>query len=205
MTTASTDRIAEIEKQLLELKQERTRLRRELPDEPIGDYDLKRPDGTPTTLSALFGDRDELIVVHNMGRACSYCTLWADGFSSLTDHLLDRSAFCLLSPDEPEVLKEFSESRGWRYPVASFAGTMLAQEMGFYKSEGEHTGYWPGASALKKTEGGIVRTGKTSFGPGDDYCSIWHFHDMLPPAQWAPQYSYGKPSGGSCGSGCGCA
>lgn len=192
----------DLERQIMELKQQRTKLRQELKPEPVKDYELKRTDGSVVKLSELFGDKDEMILVHNMGQSCVYCTLWADGLNGLTDHLTDRAAFVLTSPDEPQTLKAFSEGRKWRYPVASIEGTTLAHDLGFHSDSGDHVGYMPGASALKKTASGIVRTGSTFFGPGDDFCAIWPLNDLLPAKEWAPKYSY--KAGGSCGSGCGC-
>ena len=40
----------------------------------------------------------DLIVIHNMGASCPYCTLWADGFNGIYDHLADRAAFVALQP-----------------------------------------------------------------------------------------------------------
>ena len=40
-----------------------------------------------------------------MGRGCSYCTLWADGFNGLRHHFEDRAAFVVVSPDTPEQQK----------------------------------------------------------------------------------------------------
>jgi len=47
-------------------------------------------------------------------------------------------------------------------------------------------------SVFKKQGGKIVRVADTSFGPGDDFCSIWHFFDLLPEgaADWQPKYKY---------------
>jgi len=32
----------------------------------------------------------------------------------------------------------------------------------------------------------------TAFSPGDDFCSLWHFFDLLPEGtgDWQPQYRY---------------
>ena len=146
-----------------------------------------------------------MILVHNMGKSCSYCTLWADGLNGLTDHLLDRAAFGLTSPDEPEVLRDFAQGRGWRFPVASIAGTRLAHDLGFYMEdsvEGEPAGYWPGVSALKKIDTGIVRTRWSFFGPGDDFCAMWPLSELLPPSKWQPKYSYTTDSPGTAGGCC---
>jgi predicted dithiol-disulfide oxidoreductase (DUF899 family) len=60
-------------------------------------------------LSDLFGEHEDLIVIHNMGVSCPYCTLWADGFNGLIRHLEDRAAFVMVSPDPPDIQKEFAK------------------------------------------------------------------------------------------------
>ena len=51
----------------------------------------------PVRLSELFGDKENLILIHNMGRSCSSCTMWADGVNGVYDHLASRAAFALPS------------------------------------------------------------------------------------------------------------
>jgi predicted dithiol-disulfide oxidoreductase (DUF899 family) len=129
-------------------------------------------------LSSLFGDHKDMIFVHNMGRNCSYCTMWADGFNGIFSHILKRAAFILVSPDPADVQAEFAQSRGWKFPMYSAAGTELVKELGFQSESGD---YWPGASVLHRNEdGSLVRVNKTFFGPGDFFCSVWHFFDMIP-------------------------
>ena len=131
----------------------------------------------PVSLSSLFGDKDDLIVVHNMGRGCAYCTMWADGFNGVVAHLEDRAAFVVISPDEPEVQAEFAESRGWRFRMASAAGSDFTRDLGF---EPEPGSYMPGFSVFhRQPDGTIVRTGRDFFGPGDDYCAPWRMFDLL--------------------------
>jgi len=66
------------------------------------------------SLAGLFGRKDDLVVIHNMGSSCPYCTLWADGFNGLYDHLANRAAFALSSPDAPAAQKRFAEGpRDW--------------------------------------------------------------------------------------------
>ncbi len=193
MSIDHSDPIMALEMQIMRLKAERTKLRRAQQPTPVENYTLRRPDGSPVTLVELFGQRDELLLVHNMGKSCSYCTLWADGLNGLTDHLVDRAAFVLTSPDEPAELREFARGRGWRFPVASIAGTRLAHDLGFYMEEsveGEPPGYWPGVSALRKDGNAIERTGWSFFGPGDDFCAMWPLSELLPPSDWQPKYDY---------------
>ncbi len=61
-----------------------------------------------------------------------------------------------------------------------------------------HMGYgaakaFPAGVSVFKGEGGKwFRFADTSFSPGDDFCSVWHFIDMIPEgkAGWHPKLSY---------------
>ena len=55
--------------------------------ESVEDYELIGWGNKKVRLSSLFGEKDELILVHNMGRGCPYCTMWADGFNGVLPHL----------------------------------------------------------------------------------------------------------------------
>ncbi len=145
--------------------------------EPIEDWTLRNPDGSDVTLSELFGEHDELLIVHNMGSGCSYCTLWGDGFRGIAGHVERRCAFVLCSDDEPERLAQHAERRGWNFRCVSGQGSDFARAMGYRNEAGKPL---PGVSALhRKADGSIVRTGHTPFGPGDDFCAVWPFFDLL--------------------------
>lgn len=165
--------------------------------EPVEDFEFKRSDGSPVRLSALFAGKPDLIIWHNMGRKCVYCTLWADGLRGIAEHLMNRAGFALSSPDEPAVLKEFSEGRGWTFPRVSVAGTGFLRAMKFCDAKGDP---WPGISAFRMENGRILRTGYAYFGPGDDFCAVWPALDLLKDGigGWEPKYSY-KPDVTSVG------
>jgi len=194
---AAATKVAEAKKELADAYRDAAQM-------TVPDVDLLATDGSTVTLSSLFGDQSDLIIVHNMGRSCRWCTLWADGFRGITDHLNSRAAFALLTPDAPADAKAFAASRNWTFPVASYADSALAHTLGFEPTPGQ---YYPGFSALHKNEdGSITRTGMSHFGPGDDYCPVWPMFDQLKDGQnkWEPQYAYGE-SGGCCSKGgCGC-
>lgn len=144
----------------------------------VQDYTLKDTSGMEVKLSEMFGDKENLILVHNMGKSCSYCTLWADGFSGVTYFIEKKAAFVLVSPDTPEVQREFAASRGWKFRTYSGAGSTFISDMGYYN---EKDGYWPGVSVFHKdSEGKITRIAKDDFGPGDFYSSPFHLFDLLP-------------------------
>ncbi len=189
--------IAEVDEQVAKLSAERealnvkiTELRRTRPAEQVSDYTLHSTDGSAVKLSELFGDKKDLIVIHNMGPGCSYCTLWADGFNGFTPHLEDRAAFVVVSPAKPEVQGKFAEGRGWTFRMVSADGTTFIKDLGFEPNPGE---VWPGVSTFRKQDDcSIVRVSRDYLGPGDVFCSVWHSFDMLAEGvnNWEPRYKY---------------
>lgn len=96
--------ISRTQQEIVRNKKKLLQLSRRLPNEEIEkDYSLKDWNGRDVKLSRLFGKNNDLILVHNMGRQCPYCTLWADGFNGLVKHLEDRASFVVVSPDPPEI------------------------------------------------------------------------------------------------------
>lgn len=165
-------------------------LRRSLPAEEVRDYSFTRKDGSEVMLSQLFRGKDELILVHNMGKSCPYCTLWADGFNGLTDHLNSRAPFYVESPDKHNIMQAFADGRGWKFDILSSAKTSLKKDLGVEDEDGN---YLPGFSILKKGEDGrIYRTAFDTFGPFDAYCAVWPMFNLLPKGVngWTPKYSY---------------
>jgi predicted dithiol-disulfide oxidoreductase (DUF899 family) len=186
------DEIGTILSQIEELKRTLGDARRRAhTHEAVKDYTFRNPDGSAVHLSELFGDKRDLLIVHNMGRRCSYCTMWADGFNGLYQHLSNRAAFVLCSPDEPAVLREFAHSRGWGFRTVSAAGSTFNADLKF--GDPKDGSVWPGVSALyRNDDGSIVRTGSDQFGPGDSYCPVWPMLDLLKDgaAGWEPRFRY---------------
>jgi len=183
----SMQRLSHYRRQMGELRQKMQELQRSVEPEEVGDYEFAVPGGT-VTLSQLFGDKEHLFVVHNMGAGCPYCTLWADGFNGVLPHLENRAAFVIASPDSPETQEKFKASRGWRFRMVSHQGTDFAADMG-YRSE---KGWQPGVSVFAKRQGKIFRVSDTGFGPGDDFCAVWHFFGLMPAGSggWQPRFNY---------------
>lgn len=158
--------------------------------QPVDDWTLRTVDGAPVRLSELFAGRRELILWHNMGRSCVYCTLWADALRGYTEALQSRAALVLTSPDEPDVLKEWARSRAWTVRCVSTAGTGMLPALAMADPAGRAA---PGVSGLtRRDDGSIVRTAYTYFGPGDDFCPVWPVLDLLQGgrAGWEPQFRY---------------
>jgi predicted dithiol-disulfide oxidoreductase (DUF899 family) len=187
-TSPAQKKIRALEASLVRQHEKLAALKRRQPREPVADYTLATPRG-PVKLSALFGKKNDLIVIHNMGSSCSYCTLWADGFTGLHPHIADRAAFVVVSPDSPAVQKKFAASRGWRFPMASGQGSTFIHDMGFLPKPDEP---WPGVSTFVRTRGKIFRVASAPFGPGDPFCSAWHLIALLAGGVdgWSPKYRY---------------
>ena len=107
-----TSKIAEIERQIHELNTELNQLRRDNEGTEVENYSFDTLDGSVSLLE-LFGDKDKLLVIHNMGQGCRYCTLWADGLNGFVPHLESALSLVLVSKDAPDVQRSFANSRGW--------------------------------------------------------------------------------------------
>jgi predicted dithiol-disulfide oxidoreductase (DUF899 family) len=152
----------------------------------VADYEFATLQG-PVRLSELFGDHRDLMVVHNMGSSCPACTLWADGYNGVHHHVIRRAAFVVSSPDAPAAQQRLAQARGWKFRMVSHRETTFAADMG-YRSE---QGTWrPGISVFKLEDGKILRVSDAQWSPGDDFCTVWHFFDLLPDgaAGWSPKF-----------------
>jgi predicted dithiol-disulfide oxidoreductase (DUF899 family) len=181
-------KIAKAERALTQCQQKLAALRHKQTPQELPDYTFTRAGGRKVKFSQLFGDKDELLVIHNMGASCPYCTLWADGFNGFVPHLQDRAGFAVISEDRPLAQKKFAASRRWKFPLLSSRGTRFRKDVGYKSSGGD---LWPGVSAFTKdATGRIFHLTHARLGPGDLYCSLWHLFDLLPERDWSPKYRY---------------
>ena len=184
----TSEQLAAYRRQIADLRKRMREVQAAVEPEQVRDYEFTTSEGV-VPLSALFGDRTDLIVIHNMGASCPYCTLWADGYNGIYDHLASRAAFVVSSPDRPDVQKTFAAGRGWRFPMISHVNSTFAADMGFRSASG---GWLPGITAFRRDAGRILRVSDASCAPGDDFCTLWHVFELLPDgaAGWAPKYQY---------------
>lgn len=177
MVETIKEEIKELEQSLLADSKRLARLKRELPRREIADYVFKADKGRTVNLSELFGDSNDLILIHNMGSSCSYCTKWADGFNSIVKHLETRARFVLVSPDEPEHQMEFARKNGWTFRILSNKDNSINADLGFESESGSPL---PGVSTFfRRPDSTIELVAQSPFGPGDLFCSIWHLFDLL--------------------------
>ena len=163
--------------QIKALEEDVAVLRQSLPGQPVSDYSFNIAAGE-IALSALFDGRQDLIMVHNMGFDCHYCTMWADGFNAVYPHMEERAAFVVASPDSPAAQAKGRAKHGWTFAMVSAEGTSFFADMGFQAEDGSP---WPGVSVFRRNgDGAIERRASAPFGPGDKFCSVWSFFELLP-------------------------
>ena len=181
------DEISKIEKQLYELTNKLNELRKTNDEGEVANYTFSTQEGDVNLLD-LFGDNDQLLVIHNMGQGCRYCTLWADGFNGFLPHLESALSVVLVSKDPPELQRKFANSRGWRFRLASHGGGKYLQEQTVIDGEDN----MPGAVVYESSGSRITSKNACAFGPGDLYCSIWNLLGMAGrgAGDWTPQYNY---------------
>lgn len=181
--------IPELEKQVFELTAKLNELRKASAGDKVRDYEFSTIDGA-TSLLNMFGDKQQLLLIHNMGQGCRYCTLWADGFNGFLQHLESVMSVVLVSKDPPELQRQFANSRDWRFRLASHGGGEYISE----QTVMDGAENMPGAVVYERDGDKITRKNSCIFGPGDIYCSMWGLLGLagLGADNWTPQYAYWK-------------
>lgn len=158
--------------------------------EEVENYVFETENGK-VTLDDLFGNKEKLFVIHNMGEGCRYCTVWADGLNGFVGHLEDAMGVVLVSGDDPETQRKFANARGWRFKLASHRNS---DYMAAHNVSPEFDNC-PGASMYERKDGKIFKKNSCVFGPGDIYCSLWHVLALagLGESNWTPQFRYWTP------------
>ena len=154
--------VEQLEREIYDKKKQLAKLRESTPEQLIQNYDFVTLASQKVSLLDLFGTKDELIVVHNMGKSCSYCTMWADGFNGIYHHLIDQASFVVASSDAPDVQANFAAERKWQFPMISVKGSTFTEELGFQKGKICSPGFRH-----------FVRTNKVSF-------TFMHKHSLDP-------------------------
>src|SRR5437773_5644616 len=182
-----TEKLAAYRREIAALRDKMRALQQQVEPEEVENYRFATSDG-PVRLSELFGDKEYLFVIHNMGEGCPACTMWADGFNGVLPHLENRAAFVVSSPDDPPAQRAFAAERGWRFRMVSHQGTSFAADMGYRNEQG----WLPGVSVFRRLDDRIYRVSDAPFDAGDDFCAVYHLFDLLPEgaAGWRPQFSY---------------
>jgi predicted dithiol-disulfide oxidoreductase (DUF899 family) len=181
--------IQELESEIAQKIARLNELRKAAPPTAVKNYTFQTLDGSVSLLE-LFAGRTTLFAIHNMGQACRYCTLWADGINAFLPHLESEFAVTLLSKDPPATQRLFANARNWRFRMASHGGNEYIAEQSVMPGHDN----MPGIVCYERKGDQIFKRSSACFGPGDLYCSIWHILGLagLGEEDWTPQYSYWK-------------
>ena len=179
--------IREIEQKIHTLMERLAKLQQSNRGNEVINYSFSTIEGEINLLD-LFGEKDKLLLIHNMGQGCRYCTLWADGFNGFLPHLESTISVVLVSKDAPQLQRKFANSRDWRFRLASHGGGEYIQEQSVMKDSNN----MPGAVVYERDGDKIYRKNDCVFGPGDIYCSMWSLLGLagLNETSWTPQFSY---------------
>ena len=90
--------ISKLENQIFELTAELNKLRKSNSGDEVHNYTFATISGD-TDLLSMFGDKKQLLLIHNMGQVCRYCTLWADGFNGFLKHLESVMSVVMVSKE----------------------------------------------------------------------------------------------------------
>ncbi len=182
--------ISAVEMQIFELNAKLVALQGAHQGEQVPNYTFATENGEATLLD-LFADQDRLMLIHNMGQGCRYCTLWADGFNGLLPHLESALSVVLVSKDPPDVQRKFANARGWRFRLASHGAGDYMREQTVQAGVDN----MPGVVVYARLGDAIVRKNSAAFGPGDRYCAQWSLLGLagLGESEWTPQYRYWTP------------
>jgi len=186
MSESANARISAMEAKLYEMTLELNELRKVAVSTEVPNYSFATLAG-PSSLLELFADKQKLLVIHNMGQSCRYCTLWGDGFNGLVDHLESVMSVVLVK-DAPQLQREFANSRGWRFRLASHAGGKYIEE----QTVMDGSTNMPGAVVYERDGEKIMRRSSSVFGPGDLYSPMWNLLGLagMTEADWTPQFRY---------------
>lgn len=156
------------------------------------DYSFS--DGERTySLADLFGSKDDLITIHNMGVSCSYCTLWADGVNGLLPHLESRASVVLVNEDASETQHKIATARGWKTTMRRDTDGAFSRDMGFAADENGKHYRMPGFSTFHRSaDGTITHVASDAFGPGDIYMPVYPMFELLQGGigNWEPNTAF---------------
>ena len=198
---AARDELRTAELALMQQREAVAELRRNLPPGPIAPgYTFAEPAGE-VTLDSLVGDRP-LIVYHfmfgaTMAEPCPMCSMWADGWNAVADHLAQNVDFALATLGTPDENTKLATERGWQnLRWLSAANTTFKQDYGSADAEGNQ---WPFISIFER-DGNDVRLSYSGSAhiSGDHWrgvdllSPVWHLLDLTRQGrgEWMPSLGY---------------
>ncbi len=198
------DELQIAEKQLRDQRERVAQLRRGLPLDTRVDDELFEEvrDGVrlPVKLSHLFDEPDKPLVLMQFmygkaqAEACPMCSMWADGYAAVVEHLSERVNFAVLIAGDVERFSLVAAARGWQnLRVVSAAGSDLKVRLGFEVADGSQL---PGVSVFVRSDDGAIvhfysqsaLLGQSELRGMDLLSPVWSYLDLTPEGrgEWYP-------------------
>jgi predicted dithiol-disulfide oxidoreductase (DUF899 family) len=188
------------EKQLTAERDALAARRREMPWREITvDYAFDGPDGY-VGLGDLFGEADQLVVMHFMygadwNEGCPSCSFWADTYNGTIEHLAARkTSYVCISNAPVAELQAYQQRMGWSFPWYSSGGTTFGGDFGvnppagsapdaewLYNGRPIVTDEMPGISVFAKDDDGRIGLTYQTFARGlEPLNSTYAILDLTP-------------------------
>jgi predicted dithiol-disulfide oxidoreductase (DUF899 family) len=213
------DELLEAEIALRDQRERVAELRRKLPEDTVAtDYvfqegpgDLAAGDAPvrEVRLSELVQPGRPLLLVHFMyggaqDEPCPMCTMWADGYTGVVQHLEQRADFAIVIAGELAPFRAYARERGWKnVRILTSQGCDFKRDLG---TEMENGAQIPAVSVFTRGADGGARhfyTGSAFMAPGqfrgmDLLSPVWNFLDLTPEGRgdFMPSRSYGSRTTG---------
>lgn len=166
-------------------------MRRALPPGPlVDDYVFDSADGEMSLVELFAGAERTLILYHFMygkgfGQPCPMCSMWADGWAGIVDHLTDRVDFAVVTAAPIGETVELAGDRGWSaMRWLSAAGNTFKRDIGGEDADGNQS---PFLSVYRLDDGrprltwsGGAHISGEHWRGIDLLSPVWHFLDLTP-------------------------
>jgi len=205
--------LARAETELMLQRERVAELRRSLAPEASADYTFLEGEANLAAggdvhierqLSSLFSAPDRtLVAMHFMfggaqGAACPMCTMWADGYNAVQEHLRERVDFVVVASGDLDGFRSLGRRRGWKnLRLLSAEGSGFKADFGSEDAEGNAS---PAVSVFTLDADGQPQhhyTGHAHLSDGhwrglDLLSPVWNFLDLTPAGRgdWMPQLDY---------------
>ena len=191
------------ERDLMMQRERVAEMRRALPAGPVADdYVFASADG-PVRLVELSTDADRPLVVYHFmsggrqGAPCPMCSMWADGWNGVVDHLAQRLDLALVTQGTAEENAALAKERGWEnLQWLSAAGSSFKTDFGSMDADGNQSPFMTvferDGDDLRLSWSGAAQYDADHYRGVDLLSPVWHLLDLTRHGRgdWFPALEY---------------
>jgi predicted dithiol-disulfide oxidoreductase (DUF899 family) len=183
----SSGEIRQLEKEIWEQTVRLEMLRKNNKATKVKNYQLQTLGGK-TSLMDCFAGKDKMLVIHNMGQNCRWCTAWGDIINAALPYLESEFSVVLVSGDLPQAQRTFALSRHWDFRMVSHSNNEYISEQSIISGEKNI----PGIVCYERSGENILLKNASAFYPGDAFNPIFHLLSVggIGLKEFKPQFNY---------------